>query len=127
MPLGRRIDSPARRHQIYTVRITDRAALPAFKGSGDITSLSHADGYIEIPEDQSVVEEGTKSAMPTVEHVLQPQATSPTDWQWRRADLDLCAYTTKDLAAQCITSVAQRLTVASAAVGRATSKAGTLS
>src|SRR5437867_6508600 len=59
MPLGRRIDSPARRHQIYTVRITDRAALPAFKGSGDITSLSHADGYIEIPEDQSVVEEGT--------------------------------------------------------------------
>ena len=32
---------------------------PAFKGSGDITSLSQADGYIEIPADQSVVEEGT--------------------------------------------------------------------
>ena len=31
---------------------------PAFKGSGDITSLSQADGYIEIPADQSVVEEG---------------------------------------------------------------------
>ena len=34
------------------------AAFPAFKGSGDITSLSQADGYIEIPADQSVVEEG---------------------------------------------------------------------
>jgi molybdenum cofactor synthesis domain-containing protein len=59
VPLGRRIDSPARRHQIYTVKIANEAAYPAFKGSGDITSLSQADGYIEIPEEQSVVEEGT--------------------------------------------------------------------
>ena len=36
------------------------SALPAFKGSGDITSLSQADGYIEIPADQSVVEEGRR-------------------------------------------------------------------
>jgi len=56
--LGRRIDSPAARHQIYTVRIADGVAYPAFKGSGDITSLSRADGYIEIPERESVVEEG---------------------------------------------------------------------
>ncbi len=34
-------------------------ALPSFKGSGDITSLSQADGYIEIPATESVVEEGT--------------------------------------------------------------------
>ena len=59
VPLARRIDSPARRHQIYTVRLADGSAHPAFKGSGDITSLSQADGYIEIPEDQSVVEAGT--------------------------------------------------------------------
>jgi molybdenum cofactor synthesis domain-containing protein len=59
VPLARRIDSPVRRHQIYTVRLTDAGAQPAFKGSGDITSLSHADGYIEIPEEQSVVEAGT--------------------------------------------------------------------
>ena len=59
VPLARRIDSPVRRHQIYTVRLTDGSAHPAFKGSGDITSLSQADGYIEIPADQSVVEEGT--------------------------------------------------------------------
>jgi molybdenum cofactor synthesis domain-containing protein len=59
VPLGRRLESPVRRHQIYTVRIANDAALPAFKGSGDITSLSQADGYIEIPENQSVLEAGT--------------------------------------------------------------------
>jgi molybdopterin molybdotransferase len=58
VPLGRRIASTAGRHQFYTVRLTNGAAFPAFKGSGDITSLSQADGYIEIPADQSVVEEG---------------------------------------------------------------------
>jgi molybdopterin biosynthesis enzyme len=56
--LGRRIASQAGRHQFYTVRMADEVAVPAFKGSGDITSLSRADGYIEIPADQSVVEEG---------------------------------------------------------------------
>jgi molybdopterin molybdotransferase len=58
VPLGRRIASAAGRHQFYTVRFEDGAAIPAFKGSGDITSLSQADGYIEIPSDQDVVEEG---------------------------------------------------------------------
>ena len=57
-PLGRRIVSPAGRHQFYTVRIVNGTALPAFKGSGEITSLSQADGYIEIPADQSTVDEG---------------------------------------------------------------------
>jgi molybdopterin molybdotransferase len=58
LPLGRRIASQTGRHQFYTVRVADGAAMPAFKGSGDITSLSRADGYIEIPADTSVVEEG---------------------------------------------------------------------
>ena len=58
MPLASRIESPIRLHQIYTVRLADGKAHPAFKGSGDITSLSQADGYIEIPEEQGVVEEG---------------------------------------------------------------------
>jgi len=58
VPLGRRIASTAGRHQFYTVRLENGAAVPAFKGSGDITSLSQADGYIEIPADQDVVEEG---------------------------------------------------------------------
>ena len=58
VPLGRRIASPAGRHQFYTVRLENGVAFPAFKGSGDITSLSQADGYIEIPADQDVVDEG---------------------------------------------------------------------
>ena len=57
--LGKRIASPAGRHQFYTVRLRDGTALPAFKGSGEITSLSQADGYIEIPADQDATEAGT--------------------------------------------------------------------
>src|SRR4029079_11170346 len=48
-PLVRLIASALTRHQFYTVRLSDGVAFPAFKGSGDITSLSQADGYIEIP------------------------------------------------------------------------------
>ena len=59
VPLARRIASAVGRHQFYTVRISDGRAWPAFKGSGDITSLSQADGYIEIPPTVSVVEEKT--------------------------------------------------------------------
>jgi molybdenum cofactor synthesis domain-containing protein len=58
VPLARQIVSPASRYQFYTVRLSDGAAFPAFKGSGDITSLSQADGYIEIPADQSTIEAG---------------------------------------------------------------------
>ena len=56
--LGRRIVSQAGRHQFYTVRLAGTVALPAFKGSGDITSLSQADGYIEIPSNEHTIEEG---------------------------------------------------------------------
>lgn len=59
MPLARRITSATGRHQFYTVRIEDGAAVPAFKGSGDITSMSRADGYIEIPANVDAVEAGT--------------------------------------------------------------------
>ena len=58
VPLGRAIASAAGRHQFYTVRIVDGRAFPAFKGSGAITSLSEADGYIEIPADRNAVAEG---------------------------------------------------------------------
>ena len=57
--LGRTIVSPANRHQFYTVTLHGTVALPAFKGSGDITSLSQADGYIEIPASEHTVEEGS--------------------------------------------------------------------
>ena len=58
LPLARRIVSTTGRHQFYTVRIDDGAAVPAFKASGDITSMSQADGYIEIPAQTDIVEAG---------------------------------------------------------------------
>ena len=58
VPLGKPIVSQAGRLQFYTVKLEGGLALPAFKGSGEITSLSQADGYIRIPADQSVIEEG---------------------------------------------------------------------
>ena len=58
-PLTRRIVSTTGRHQFYTVRLVDGSAEPAFKASGDITSMAHADGYIEIPAQTDVVEAGT--------------------------------------------------------------------
>ena len=58
MPLGARVVSTTGRHQFYTVRIEDGVAVPAFKSSGDITSMSRADGYIEIPEHTDIVEKG---------------------------------------------------------------------
>jgi molybdenum cofactor synthesis domain-containing protein len=59
MPLAARVSSTPNRHQFYTVRVDQGRAWPAFKASGDITSMSQADGYIEIDADATVVEAGT--------------------------------------------------------------------
>ena len=58
VPLARRIVSTTGRHQFYTVRVADGSAVPAFKQSGDITSMAHADGYVEIPAQVDIVEAG---------------------------------------------------------------------
>jgi molybdopterin molybdotransferase len=58
LPLGQRVVSTTGRHQFYTVRIVGGTAMPAFKASGDITSMSQADGYIEIPAQTDIVEKG---------------------------------------------------------------------
>jgi molybdopterin molybdotransferase len=58
MPVAQRIVSTTGRHQFYTVRIIDDVAHPAFKASGDITSMSQADGYIEIPAHTDILEKG---------------------------------------------------------------------
>ena len=47
--LTRAVTSPANRLQFYQVRLAGDEAVPVFKGSGDITSLAEADGYIEVP------------------------------------------------------------------------------
>ena len=58
LPVSQRIVSTTGRHQFFTVRIVDGEATPAFKASGDITSMSKADGYIEIPARTDLVEKG---------------------------------------------------------------------
>jgi molybdopterin molybdotransferase len=58
LPISRRVVSTTGRHQFYTVRVENGAAVPAFKASGDITSMAYADGYIEIPAQTDVVEAG---------------------------------------------------------------------
>jgi len=77
-------------------------------------SNSIADGQLLVIEWSGTLGEqhapaDPRNAMPAFEHVLQPHATSPEDWQWRRADLDLCCYTTRDLAEQCVAAVVRRL------------------
>jgi len=54
------VSSPANRLQFYQVRLTrDGRAEPVFKGSGDITSLAEADGYIEVPIATATLDAGT--------------------------------------------------------------------
>ena len=60
VPLARRV-SLERRAGISSTRCASWTAQaePAFKASGDITSMAHADGYIEIAADVAAVEAGT--------------------------------------------------------------------
>jgi molybdenum cofactor synthesis domain-containing protein len=57
-PLSQRVVSTTGRHQFYTVRIENGEAVPVFKQSGDITSMSRSDGYFEIPAQTDIVEKG---------------------------------------------------------------------
>jgi len=59
LPLSTRVVSAPGRHQFYSVRVENGMAVPAFKASGDITSMSQADGYFEIPAEIETVEPGT--------------------------------------------------------------------
>ena len=58
LPLAARITSVVDRHQFYSVRIENGQAVPAFKASGDITSMSQADGYIEVAIGVAAVDKG---------------------------------------------------------------------
>jgi molybdenum cofactor synthesis domain-containing protein len=58
LPLAQRVVSAKNRHQFYTVRVAGRVAIPAYKASGDITSMSQADGYFEIAAETDAVEQG---------------------------------------------------------------------
>jgi molybdenum cofactor synthesis domain-containing protein len=58
-PLARDIVANAGRHLFYPVRLEAGRVVGVFKGSGEITSLSEAIGYIEIPADVDRVPAGT--------------------------------------------------------------------
>lgn len=58
VPLARRVTSAPDRTQFYTVRVVEGQAVPAFKASGDITSMAHADGYVEIAAEVTALEAG---------------------------------------------------------------------
>jgi len=56
--MGSRIVSSSGREQFLTVRLEDGVAHTVFKKSGAITSMAHADGYIVLPVNLDVIEEG---------------------------------------------------------------------
>ena len=60
VPLADRITSPLGRVEIHTVRLVEGKAVPAFKESGAITSMAHADGYVVIPAEVGTVEKGDR-------------------------------------------------------------------
>lgn len=58
LPMAKRLVSTIGRVEFHTVRVVDGQAVPAYKESGAITSMAHADGYIEIPANVDLVEKG---------------------------------------------------------------------
>lgn len=60
LPLSEAIVSPKGRVEFHTVRVEEGLAVPAFKESSAITSMAHADGYVEIPADVERLEKGDR-------------------------------------------------------------------
>lgn len=67
VPMGHRFVSSSGRVQFLTVKIREGKAYQAFKESGAITSLSEADGYILIPLNVDVIEEGEEVTVTLLE------------------------------------------------------------
>lgn len=57
-PMAKRLVSVIGRVEFHTIRLVDGVAVPAYKESGAITSMAHADGYIEIPANVDLIEKG---------------------------------------------------------------------
>ncbi|UCE11908.1 MAG: molybdopterin molybdotransferase MoeA [Candidatus Thorarchaeota archaeon] len=56
--IGKRIVSSSGRRQFLTVRLEGDVAHPVYKHSGAITSMAQADGYVILPVNLDVIEEG---------------------------------------------------------------------
>jgi molybdopterin molybdotransferase len=65
--MAERVVASTGREQFLTVRIRDGLVYPAFKESGAITSMAHADGYIIIPVNADVIEEGEEVTVTLLE------------------------------------------------------------
>jgi len=59
LPLAQRLHSSKGRVHYALVKIRDEKAHPILKDSGAITSLADADGYIKIPKNVEILEEGS--------------------------------------------------------------------
>ena len=60
VPLAISVPGASGRLQVLTVTVVGGQAHPAYKTAGAITSMSRADGYIEIPADAPGLEAGTR-------------------------------------------------------------------
>lgn len=56
--LAHKVFSVKGRRQFLPVRINDEVAHPILKGSGAVTSFIEADGFVEVPENVEILEEG---------------------------------------------------------------------
>ncbi|MHA1770639.1 MAG: molybdopterin-binding protein [Candidatus Thorarchaeota archaeon] len=56
--ISKRVVSASGRKQFLTVRVEDGIVHPVYRTSGAITSMSRADGYIMLPVNLDVIEEG---------------------------------------------------------------------
>ena len=56
--MGKQFVSGSGREQFLPVKLKNGKAYPTFKKSGDITSLAKADGYVILPVNLDVIEEG---------------------------------------------------------------------
>ena len=56
--LAHKVFSVKGRRQFLPVKINEETAIPIMKGSGAITSFINADGFVEVPENVEILEEG---------------------------------------------------------------------
>ncbi|ACS90447.1 molybdenum cofactor synthesis domain-containing protein [Thermococcus sibiricus] len=56
--LTHKVFSVKGRRQFLPVKIKEETAIPIMKGSGAITSFINADGFVEVPENVEILEEG---------------------------------------------------------------------
>jgi len=68
--MAKRVVSASGREQFLPVRLVGGEARPVFKKSGDITSLADADGYVVLPVNVDVVEEGEEVTVTLFEYTL---------------------------------------------------------